>query len=90
MTWKIEFDHRARKELRKLNPQDQNRILKWLRQNLATDQDPRRFGKSLKGRMKGLWRYRVGDYRIISHIDDKKVLVLVIRIGHRRDIYEDR
>jgi mRNA interferase RelE/StbE len=90
MTWKVEFDNRARKELRKLDPQTQDRILKWLRETLATSEDPRRTGKSLKGRMKGLWRYRVGDYRIISQIQDENILILVVRIGHRRDIYEDR
>lgn len=90
MIWKVEFDDRARKELRKLNSQAQDRILKWLRKNLATDEDPRRMGKSLKGRMKGLWRYRVGDYRIISQIQDESILILVVRIGQREDIYEDR
>jgi len=90
MTWKVEFDDRARKELRKLDPQIQDRIIKWLRQNLATGKDPQRIGTSLKGRMKGLWRYRIGDYRIISQIQDENILILVIRIGHRRDIYEDR
>jgi len=89
MIWTVEFDNRARRELRKLDPQTQDRILKWLRQTLAIDEDPRRTGKSLKGRMKGLWRYRVGDYRIISQIQDENVLILVIRIGHRRDIYDD-
>ena len=90
MTWKVEFDNRARKELRKLDPQAQARILKWLRETLATEEDPRRIGTSLKGRMKGLWRYRVGDCRIISQIQDESVVILVVRIGHRRDIYEDR
>ena len=90
MTWKVEFDNRARKELRKLASQTQNRILTCLRETLATNKDPRRTGTSLKGRMKGLWRYRVGEYRIISQIQDEIVVILVIRIGHRRDIYEDR
>ncbi|MCR9133549.1 MAG: type II toxin-antitoxin system RelE/ParE family toxin [bacterium] len=90
MIWKIEFDNRARKELRKLDKQTQERILNWLRENLATNEDPRRTGKSLKGHMKGLWRYRVGDYRIISQIQDENILILVIRLGHRRDIYEDK
>lgn len=90
MIWKVEFDNRARKELRKLNSQAQDRILKWLRKNLATDEDPRRMGKSLKGRMKGLWRYRVGDYRIISQIQDENILILVVRIGQRGDIFEER
>ncbi|MAB67687.1 MAG: type II toxin-antitoxin system mRNA interferase toxin, RelE/StbE family [Bacteroidetes bacterium] len=90
MIWKVEFDDRARKELRKLDKQTQDRILKWLRSNLATEEDPRRTGKSLKGRMKGLWRYRVGDYRIVSQIEDEQILILVIRIGHRRDIYDKK
>ena len=90
MIWKVEFDDRARKELRKLDKQTQDRILKWLRSNLATEEDPRRTGKSLKGRMKGLWRYRVGDYRIVSQIQDVQILILVIRIGHRRDIYDKK
>jgi mRNA interferase RelE/StbE len=90
MIWKVEFDDRARKELRKLDKQTQDRILKWLRTNLATEEDPRRTGKSLKGRMKGLWRYRVGDYRIVSQIQDEQILILVIRIGHRRDIYDKK
>ncbi|MEO9886910.1 MAG: type II toxin-antitoxin system RelE/ParE family toxin [Balneola sp.] len=90
MIWKVEFDDRARKELRKLDKQTQDRILKWLRETMATEEDPRRTGKSLKGRMKGLWRYRVGDYRIISQIQDEQLLILVIRIGHRRDIYDKK
>ncbi|HAH52324.1 MAG TPA: type II toxin-antitoxin system mRNA interferase toxin, RelE/StbE family [Balneola sp.] len=90
MIWKVEFDDRARKELRKLDKQTQDRILKWLRTNLATEEDPRRTGKSLKGRMKGLWRYRVGDYRIVSQIQDEQILILIIRIGHRRDVYDKK
>lgn len=90
MIWKVEFDDRARKELRKLDKQTQDRILKWLRANLATEEDPRRTGKSLKGHMKGLWRYRVGDYRIVSQIQDEQILILVIRIGHRRDVYDKK
>jgi mRNA interferase RelE/StbE len=89
MIWKVEFDNRARKELRKADPQTQVRILKWMRETLATNKDPRRTGTSLKGRMKGLWRYRLGDYRIICQIQDENSLILVVRIGHRRDIYDD-
>lgn len=86
--WKVEFDDRARKELRKLDPDTQKRILGWLRQRIAGKPDPRRFGKSLKGRMKGLWRYRIGSWRIICQLQDEHRLALVVRIGHRRDIYE--
>ena len=87
MTWKVIFDNRARKELRKIATVDQEIILKWIRSNLAGDQDPRRFGKSLKGTMKGLWRYRIGDYRIICQIRDMELVILVIRMRHRRDSY---
>lgn len=90
MIWEVEFDNRARKELRKLDKQTQEPILKWIRETLATGEDPRRTGKSLKGRMKGLWRYGVGDYRIISQIQDENILILVVRIGNRRDIYDDK
>lgn len=90
MTWKVEFDNRARKELRKLDKQTQDRILKWIRENLATEAAPRRTGKILRGTMRGLWRYRVGDYRIISQIQDANILILVVRIGHRSTIYEDK
>lgn len=90
MTWSVEFDNQARKELRNLDKQTQDRILKWLRETLSTEKDPRRTGKSLQGRLKGLWRYRIGDYRIISQIQDEHIVILVVRIGHRRDIYEDK
>lgn len=86
--WKVEFDERARKELRKLDPDTQQRILKWLRQRIAGQPDPRHFGKSMKGHMKGLWRYRIGSWRLICQLQDEDQLVLVVRIGHRRDIYE--
>jgi mRNA interferase RelE/StbE len=59
-----------------------------LRERIATDEDPRRFGHALLGDLKGLWRYRVGDYRIVADIRDQEVLVMVITVGHRREIYE--
>lgn len=90
MIWKVRFDNRARKELRKLDHESQSRILSWLREQIAVEEDPRRFGKAIKGRIKGLWRYRIGDYRIICQIKDDVVRVLVVRIGHRRDIYRDK
>jgi mRNA interferase RelE/StbE len=89
MTWKIEFDNRARKELRKFDAETQSRILKWLRQTIATVDNPRRTGKALKGRLRGLWRYRVGNYRLICQIQDEHVMVLVVRVSHRGSVYED-
>ncbi len=85
--WKVEFDNRARKELRKLDPDIQQRILKWLRKNIEDCDNPRQFGKPLKGHYKGLWRYRSGECRIICQLQDQKLTVLVVRIGHRKDIY---
>ena len=88
MTWTVEFDDAAVKELRKLDRQTQHEILRYLRERVATDEDPRRFGKPLSQELAGLWRYRVRDYRLICNIEDYKLVVLVLRIGHRKDIYE--
>ncbi len=65
----------------------QERILKYLRAHVATEESPRRHGKALKGMMAGLWKYRVGDYRLICEIQDVRVTVFVLRIGNRREIY---
>ena len=87
LTWTIEFDDRAARELRGLDRPAQNDILRYLRQRIATDEDPRRFGKPLSRELSGLWRYRVRDYRLICHIEDDTLLVVVIRVGHRKDVY---
>ncbi len=87
MTWTVELDERAVKELRKLDRQVQRRILSFLRQRIAIDQDPRRLGQALSGTELSLWRYRVGDYRVICQLEDETVVVLVVRIGHRREVY---
>ena len=88
MTWTVEFDDRAAKELRKLDKQAQQEILKYLRKRIATDEDPRRFGKPLSRELAGLWRYRICDHRIICNIEDDQLCVLVLRAGHRKDIYD--
>ena len=88
MTWTVEFDDAAAKELRKLDRQAQHEILRYLRERIATDEDPRRLGKPLSRELAGLWRYRVRDYRLICNIEDSELVVLVLRIGHRKDIYE--
>jgi mRNA interferase RelE/StbE len=86
--WTVEFDDAAAKELRKLDRQVQQEILRYLRERIATGEDPRRFGKPLARGLAGLWRYRVRDYRIICNIEEGKLLVLVVRVAHRKDIYE--
>jgi len=88
LTWKVEWDDAAVKELRKLDRQAQKDILRYFRERIATDEDPRRFGKSLSRELAGLWRYRVRNYRMICHIEDQKLVVLVIRVSHRKDVYE--
>lgn len=88
MTWTVEFDDAAAKELRKLDRQAQQEILRYLRERIATDEDPRRFGKPLSRDLAGLWRYRVRTYRMICYIEDDKLVVLVLRVGHRKNIYE--
>ncbi|HUY82275.1 MAG TPA: type II toxin-antitoxin system RelE/ParE family toxin [Acidobacteriaceae bacterium] len=89
MTWKIEFDDRARRELRKLAPEIQQQILRYLRKRIVEGGDPRSFGKPLRQDLAGLWRYRVGDYRLICRLEDERVVVFVLQVGHRRDIYEE-
>lgn len=89
MTWLVEFDDQARRELRALDPQTQRQILRYLKERIATDEDPKRFGKALTGDKLGLWRYRVNDYRIVCQIEDSKLTVLVLRAAHRREVYDD-
>lgn len=87
MTWKIEWDDRARKELRKLDSFVQREILSYLRLRIMASNNPRVFGQSLSGDKAGLWRYRVGNYRIICKIEDDTLIVFVIGVGHRKEIY---
>lgn len=89
MAWRIEFESVAAKELRKLDKQASGRILKFLRERIAPLDDPRSVGQALKGSKLGtFWRYRVGDYRLITHIDDGAVYILVIRVGNRQEVYK--
>lgn len=88
MAWRIELDEAAERDLSKLDPQISKRILKFLHDRLAALDDPRSIGEALRGsRLGDFWKYRVGDYRIICDIQDKQVLVLVLRVGNRREIY---
>lgn len=88
MVWKIEFEAAATRELGKLDPQVSRRILRFLRDRLAPLDDPRSLGEALKGSELGeFWKYRVGDYRIVAHIEDQAVRILVVRVGNRREVY---
>ena len=88
MAWRVEVSAAARKALSKLDRQAARSILQFLDDNVAKETDPRAAGKALSGSALGnLWRYRVGDYRVVADIQDSVVTVLVVRIGHRREVY---
>lgn len=88
MTWRIEFDRAAAKELDRLDRQVARRILGFLKDRVANVEDPRSIGEALKGAQLGeYWKYRVGDYRVIAKIEDAALLILVIRVGNRREVY---
>lgn len=90
MTWIVEVTETAKKQLAKLDRKVQAEILRYLRERIQTDEDPRRFGAPLRKEMAGRWKYRVGDYRIICEIQDEKVLVLVLMVGHRSRVYQKK
>lgn len=85
--WKIEYDEKAAGELMKLDREAARRIKKYLDERIATDDDPRRFGEGLTENLAGLWKYRVGDFRVIAEIQEQRIVILVVRIGHRSKVY---
>lgn len=88
MAWQIEFDPDALKELKRLDRPIQIRLLAFLRDRLAPLEDPRSLGEALSGaRLGSYWKYRVGDWRIVCDIQDQRVVVRVLRLGNRRDVY---
>jgi len=88
VNWQIEFIKKAKKEFLCLDKQTRSRIIKFLEDNLVKHNNPRSLGKALHGNLAGLWRYRVGDCRIICQIQDHHLLILVVAIGHRKDVYK--
>jgi mRNA interferase RelE/StbE len=87
LIWSVEWDERARKELRRLDPPAQREILRYLRERIAGSNNPRRCGRALRSTKDGLWRYRIGTYRLICKIEDDRSTVLVLAAGHRKDVY---
>ena len=85
--WQIEYAEKATRELLKIDRQAAKKIKKYLDERIATDEDPRRFGEALAENLAGLWKYRIGDYRVIVEIQDERVVVLVLRVGHRSKVY---
>ncbi len=88
MKYHVEFSKSALKELKKLDKPIAAMILGWVQKNLEGCSDPRQHGKGLTANRSGQWRYRVGDYRLLAQIQDDKVVILVVHVGHRSDIYE--
>ena len=87
LAWRVEVSRTAEKQITKLDRKAQSAILRFLREKLASTQNPRQWGKPLRGDKVGLWRYRVGDYRIICELQDKLIRILVLYIGHRKEVY---
>ena len=88
MAWTIEFVPAAAKELNAIGATQASRIVRFLSTRLSKLDDPSSIGEALKGRLGRLWKYRIGDYRIIADIQDKRVLILIVRVGHRREVYK--
>lgn len=87
MTWSVQLDKDVERALRKLDPQVSRRLIRSLRA-IAALEDPRSRGKALTGPLKGYWRYRVSDYRIVCDIRDAELVIIAIDIGHRSTIYD--
>lgn len=89
MIYKVVFTDRAKKQIKKLDKYTAALIIGWLQKNIQGCTNPRQHGKSLIGNKSGAWRYRIGDYRVICEIQDDEIVVLVLEIGHRRNIYNN-
>lgn len=88
MVWKIEYADAARRQLKKLNPSQAKQIIDYMDHRVAVAKDPRQSGHGLIGNRAGYWRYRVADMRIICEIRDDRFIILVVKIGNRRDVYK--
>lgn len=89
MTYSVEYTARFEKEFRKLDRYTQKLIKAWIVKNLENSDDPRRQGKGLTANRSGQWRYRIGDYRLICQIEDDRLVILALSIGHRREVYRN-
>lgn len=85
--YKIEYTPKAIKQLQKTDKHTRKLIYAWIDKNLQNCEDPRLYGKGLAADRSGQWRYRVGDYRVLANIQDEKIVILILEIGHRKDIY---
>ena len=88
MTYHVEFSRQALKDLKKPDKQTSALILGWIRKNLEGCTDPRVHGKDLTSNRSGEWRYRIGDYRLLAEIQDGKLIILMLTVGHRSEVYK--
>ena len=88
MVWTVKLSDDAKRGLKKLDKSTQKRITSFLLSRLQNTDNPRATGKSLQGNLSGLWRYRVGEFRLLCRIEDGELIILVIEIGHRKEIYK--
>lgn len=88
MKYEVELSERFKKEFRKLDKYTQKIIRAWINKNLVETENPRLHGKGLTANRSGQWRYRIGDYRLICNINDNKLIILALSVGHRRDVYD--
>ena len=86
MSWTYSITERALKQLQKLDPQNRQRIIAFLDDRIVETDNPRQWGKQLKGELKNIWRYRVGNYRTLCQLKSETLIILVVDVAHRRDI----
>ena len=89
MNYHVVFTKSALKDLKRLDRPTAAMITGWVRKNLEGCENPRQHGKGLTANRSGQWRYRIGDYRLLAEIQDNKILILVLNVGHRSEIYRD-
>jgi mRNA interferase RelE/StbE len=87
LAWRIEYTQGAKRDLARLDKTQAKRISTYLRERVAGGQSPKDLGKPLRGVLREFWRYRVGDYRVLCRLEDDRLVVLVVRVGHRKDVY---
>jgi mRNA interferase RelE/StbE len=87
LAWTIKILDSAKQDLKKLDKTVQKRIASFLRKRLADTDDPKQLGKALQGQYAGYWRYRVGDYRLICHLKNEELIIIVVEVGHRKNVY---
>ena len=88
MSYKLKFEKNALKSLKKIDSNQRILLMAWIQKNLDQCENPRSLGKALSGKLNNYWSYRVGDYRIVVEIIDNELIIIIISIGHRRDIYK--